>query len=107
MRIDSFKGDSFPIKILHTCADGGKKRRTPLVLHCGLRQRMGSVYPNCCSTRGTRLRHLRHLKAPASSSGRTSVVRVTVPLTCATHFQKVSTWESERSEGNRGMVASM
>ena len=48
--------------------------------HVSLRQMDGSVYRHCCSTLGTKQPHSPHLKHPKSSSGRTSDVRVTVPL---------------------------
>lgn len=40
-----------------------------------------SVYLNCCSTFLMTFPHSRHLKVPWRSSGRTSLVRVTTPLT--------------------------
>lgn len=43
--------------------------------------RLTSVYLNCCSTFLMTPPHSKHLKAPWSSSGRTSLVRVTTPVT--------------------------
>jgi hypothetical protein len=40
-----------------------------------------SVYLNCCSTFFTTFPQSRHLKVPCNSSGRTSLVRVTTPIT--------------------------
>lgn len=40
-----------------------------------------SVYLNCCSTFLTTCPHSRHLNVPCRSSGRTSLVRVTTPVT--------------------------
>lgn len=40
-----------------------------------------SVYLNCCSTFFMMLPHSKHLKVPWRSSGRTSLVRVTTPVT--------------------------
>ena len=40
-----------------------------------------SVYLNCCSTFFTTFPQSRHLKVPCNSSGRTSLVRVTTPMT--------------------------
>lgn len=40
-----------------------------------------SVYLNCCSTFFMTLPHSKHLNVPKSSSGRTSLVRVTTPVT--------------------------
>mmetsp|Transcript_28823 Transcript_28823/g.71141 ORF Transcript_28823/g.71141 Transcript_28823/m.71141 type:complete len:208 (-) Transcript_28823:131-754(-) len=48
--------------------------------HVALRQMAGVVYRHCCSTSGHSVPHSMHLKLPSSSSGRTSDVRVTVPL---------------------------
>jgi hypothetical protein len=39
----------------------------------------GSVYLNCCSTLRTMVPHSRQRKHAMKSSGRTSLVRVTVP----------------------------
>ena len=51
-----------------------------LLPQTSLRQIDGSVYRHCCSTFGTRVPHSPHLKHPINNSGRTSDVRVTVPL---------------------------
>ena len=51
-----------------------------LLLHWGLRQMRGSVYLNCCSTGSDFCWHSLHVKRPVRSSGRTSLVRTTVPL---------------------------
>lgn len=40
----------------------------------------GSVNLNCCSTLRTSVPHSRQRKHPINSSGRTSLVRVTVPM---------------------------
>jgi hypothetical protein len=40
----------------------------------------GSVYLNCCSTLRTSAEQSRQRKQPMNSSGRTSLVRVTVPV---------------------------
>ena len=40
-----------------------------------------SEYLNCCSTFLTSVPHSKHLKVPWSSSGLTSLVRVTTPVT--------------------------
>src|SRR3989338_7551841 len=52
----------------------------PLEMHSGLMQRCGYVNLNCCSIPRTERPHNLHMKVPYSSSGRTSLVRVTVPL---------------------------
>jgi hypothetical protein len=44
-------------------------------------QSSGSVYLNCCLTPSARVPQSMQVKTPSTSSGRTSEVRVTVPLT--------------------------
>jgi hypothetical protein len=46
----------------------------------GSKTQRTSVYLNCCSTSYIVVRHVSHVNVPETNSGRTSLVRVTVPL---------------------------
>ena len=72
-------------------SDGARKRqgsgteenfagaRAHLFWQVSVGQMAGSVNLNCCSTLRMTVPHSRHRKQPIKSSGRTSLVRVTVP----------------------------
>jgi len=54
-------------------------RQLTLFMHTSLGQTRGSVYRKTCSTPSTAVRQSMHWNTPRVSSGRTSLVRVTVP----------------------------
>mmetsp|Transcript_23222 Transcript_23222/g.59318 ORF Transcript_23222/g.59318 Transcript_23222/m.59318 type:complete len:224 (-) Transcript_23222:518-1189(-) len=63
-----------------TKTDSSRTRLQAFLLpQVGLVQIRGSVYLNCCSMPRTTVLHWMQRKAPRNSSGRTSLVRVTVP----------------------------
>lgn len=65
--------------VVHALQEHGPERATNLLPQVGLVQIRGSVYLNCCSMPRTTVLHWMQRKAPRNSSGRTSLVRVTVP----------------------------